>query len=41
MLADSGRKLDAVINIHVNPDILVERLSGRFICRNCGTTYHR
>lgn len=40
MLADSGRKLDAVINIHVNPDILVERLSGRFICRNCGTTYH-
>lgn len=41
MLADSGRKLDAVINIHVNPDILVERLSGRFICQNCGTTYHR
>lgn len=41
MLADGGRKLDAVINIHVRPEVLVERLSGRFICRNCGATYHR
>ena len=41
MLAESNRQLDAVINIHVEPDILVERLSGRFICRNCGATYHR
>ncbi|MHA3803693.1 adenylate kinase [Limosilactobacillus fermentum] len=41
MLVDSDRQLDAVINIHVCPEVLVERLSGRFICRNCGTTYHR
>ena len=41
MLAESNRQLDAVINIHVEPDVLVERLSGRFICRNCGATYHR
>ena len=41
MLVDSDRQLDAVINIHVRPEVLVERLSGRFICRNCGTTYHR
>ena len=41
MLVDSDRQLDAVINIHVSPEVLVERLSGRFICRNCGTTYHR
>ena len=40
MLAESDRHLDAVINIHVEPDVLVERLSGRFICRNCGATYH-
>ena len=41
MLAESNRQLDAVINIHVEPDVLVERLSGRFICRNCGATYHK
>ncbi|WP_251545461.1 adenylate kinase [Limosilactobacillus caecicola] len=41
MLAESGRQLDAVINIHVEPDVLVDRLSGRFICKNCGATYHK
>lgn len=41
MLAAADRKLDAVVNIHVNPDVLVERLSGRFICRECGATYHK
>ena len=29
------------INIEVNPESLVERLSGRFICRSCGSTYHK
>lgn len=41
MLADEGRKLDAVINIHVEPSILVDRLSGRFICKQCGASYHK
>ncbi|MEK0407232.1 nucleoside monophosphate kinase, partial [Limosilactobacillus fermentum] len=41
MLVDSDRQLDSVINIHVRPEVLVERLNGRFICRNCGPTYHR
>lgn len=41
MLQAEGRKLDAVINIHVEPDVLVDRLSGRFICKNCGATYHK
>jgi adenylate kinase len=41
MLADLDIQLDAVINIEVNPDLLVERLSGRFICRTCGATYHK
>ncbi len=36
-----GKKLDAVINIDVDPEILVARLSGRFICKNCGATYHK
>ncbi|MFC4652945.1 adenylate kinase [Lactococcus nasutitermitis] len=41
MLVELGLKLNAVINIEVNPDILVNRLSGRYICRNCGATYHK
>ncbi|MBM6954874.1 adenylate kinase [Limosilactobacillus coleohominis] len=41
MLAEDGRKLDAVVNIHVEPSVLVDRLSGRFICKNCGATYHK
>lgn len=35
------RNVDAVINIHVEPEVLIERLSGRFICRTCGATYHK
>ena len=41
MLDADGKNLDAVINIHVDPEVLVDRLSGRFICRNCGATYHK
>ncbi|WP_044011049.1 adenylate kinase [Paucilactobacillus wasatchensis] len=41
MLDDSNRQLDAVLNIDVDPAVLAERLTGRFICRNCGATYHR
>ncbi|MDR0298688.1 MAG: adenylate kinase [Streptococcaceae bacterium] len=41
MMADLGLKLDVVLNIDVDPSILVERISGRFICRNCGATYHK
>lgn len=41
MLDESNRKLDAVLNIDVDPAVLTERLTGRFICRNCGATYHR
>lgn len=41
MMENKGRRLDAVINIHVEPDVLVDRLSGRFICKNCGATYHK
>src|SRR5699024_6133738 len=36
-----GKKLQRVINIHVDPESLMERLSGRYICRNCGATYHK
>ena len=40
-LADLGIQLDAVINIEVNPDSLLERLSGRIIHRETGETFHK
>ncbi|WP_125767952.1 adenylate kinase [Lapidilactobacillus wuchangensis] len=39
--AELDKPVDAVINIEVDPKVLVDRLSGRFICRTCGATYHK
>ena len=39
-LAEIGKKIDYVINIDVDQDILMERLTGRRICKDCGATYH-
>lgn len=39
-LQKAGRSIDLAIEISVNEDELVTRLSGRRICRNCGTNYH-
>ena len=41
IMQDLNRSIDAVINIEVNPEILMQRLTGRNICRNCGSTYHK
>ena len=41
ILKDLNKTLDAVIYIDVNKDILMERLTGRIICRSCGATYHK
>lgn len=40
-LQELGRELDAVIYLNVPKEILVERLAGRYICSNCGATYHK
>ncbi|MCP3057047.1 adenylate kinase [Aurantimonas marianensis] len=40
MLEDKGLRLDHVIEIKVDDDILVRRVSGRFSCASCGTVYH-
>lgn len=40
-LAASGDRLAAVISIDVPRTALMERLTGRLICPNCGATYHR
>ncbi|MDR9786433.1 MAG: adenylate kinase [Peptococcaceae bacterium MAG4] len=40
MLEDMGISLDGVINIAVPREKLLERLTGRRICRKCGASYH-
>jgi adenylate kinase len=40
LLSERGRKLDHVIELQVDEDALVERITGRFSCANCGTPYH-
>lgn len=41
ILTELNKQVDAVINIDVDPNVIVDRLSGRFICRSCGATYHK
>lgn len=40
ILTDLGMSLDAVVDIQVDKDFLVERLTGRRVCKACGATYH-
>jgi adenylate kinase len=40
ILVSRGRKLDRVIELVVNEDALVERITGRFTCASCGKGYH-
>lgn len=40
ILEGLDRKIDYVINIDVDQSILMERLTGRRICKSCGATYH-
>ena len=40
ILTEQGKKLDKVVNIDVPAELLIARLSGRRVCRNCSQTYH-
>ena len=40
ILANHGRSLDHVIELAVDVDALVERITGRYSCAKCGALYH-
>jgi adenylate kinase len=40
LLAATGEKLDAVIEMQVDDTALVARITGRFTCGDCGEVYH-
>ena len=40
IMSELDRNIDAVINIEVPEEELMNRLTGRRICEKCGTTYH-
>ncbi|MFD0872496.1 adenylate kinase [Chlamydia abortus] len=40
IMESMGRKLDHVIDLQVDRNLLLARLTGRRICKSCGATYH-
>jgi adenylate kinase len=40
ILTKIGKKIDHIINIEVDPEELVRRLTGRRTCKNCGAMFH-
>lgn len=40
VLEKDNLKIDCVINIAVQDEVLIERAVGRRICKDCGATYH-
>lgn len=40
ILDEVGKKVDLVINLHVDEEILKERITGRRLCKKCGAIYH-
>ncbi|MCR5786194.1 MAG: adenylate kinase [Acholeplasmatales bacterium] len=40
ILAELNVKLDGVLDVNVEPEILIRRIVGRRVCKNCGATFH-
>ena len=39
-LDEAGVRIDRVVNIQVEDDAIVRRMSGRRVCSDCGASYH-
>ena len=39
-LSESNQKMDIVINLKVEKEALIKRLTGRRVCKKCGASYH-
>lgn len=39
-LEKHGQKIDKVLNLDVKKDVLIERLTGRRVCKGCGASFH-
>lgn len=40
LLSESNLKMDIVINLKVEKEALIKRLTGRRVCKDCGASYH-
>lgn len=40
LIAEKGLTLDAVVNIEVDDEAMIDRISGRYTCGTCGEGYH-
>jgi adenylate kinase len=40
LMAERGKKVDVAVEMRVNDDALIDRITGRFACATCGQGYH-